>query len=329
MSRIGWTSKEFGRSWLFDPAEGVTIVSPAGTGPGHWAGAPSVVYDSESERFYLSYRVRKPQPIRGGETYIAASKDGVQFEVIWSALKSDFGSPSVERFCLIKTPDGGWLLYPSYVDPADNRWRIDVIRADDPSGFDVRRRQKVFTAPELGVEGVKDPWVMRLNGLYYMLISYAVRMDGLPPEQQARMHATADIYNTGLTLSSSAMAVSQDGIRYEWLGDVFSPRAGAWDAYAARLGCLIPADHGWIGYYDGGASVEGNYEERTGLVQSFDLRHFQRLSYDGPMLTSPQASLSLRYIDAVPLETEILIYYEYCRADGSHELRMNRLPRCE
>jgi hypothetical protein len=321
------TSREFGRSWLFDPTEGVTIVSPAGTGSGNWAGAPGVIYDPESARFYLSYRVRKPQPIRGGECYVAASEDGVHFDVIWSATKGDFGSPSVERFGIAKAPDGSWLLYPSYVDPADNRWRIDVIQADHPSAFDVGKRQKVFTAAELGVEGVKDPWVMRLNGFYYMLISYAIRMEQLSADQEQRMHATADIYNTGLTLSSSAMAVSQDGLTYEWLGDVFPPRAGAWDGYAARLGCVIATDYGWIGYYDGSASVEGNYEERTGLAQSWDLRHFQRLTFDGPALVSPHASGCLRYIDAVPLEDEILLYYEYCRADGSHELRMNRLPR--
>ncbi len=321
------TSKEFGRLWLFDPEEGVTIVSPAGTGAGHWAGAPSVLYDPTSARFYLTYRVRKPQPIRGGECYIASSEDGVHFDVIWSLTKKQLGSPSMERFCLAKAPDSGWLLYPSYVDPADNRWRIDVIQAEDPAGFDVTKRRKVFTASDVEVEGVKDPWVIRLNGFYYMLISYARRMEDLSPEQQARMHATADIYNTGLTLSSWAMAVSLDGIKYEWLGDVFPPRPGAWDGYAARLGCVIATDYGWIGYYDGSASVEGNYEERTGLAQSFDLRHFQRLSFQGPLLVSPHGSGSLRYLDVVPLDEEILFYYEYCRPDGSHELRMNRLPR--
>ena len=327
MRSSNMTSKEFGRSWLFDPAEGVTIIEPAGTGDGHWAGAPSVIHDPETARYYMTYRVRKPQPVRGGECYIAASEDGVHFETIWSATKEDFDSPSVERFCLAKAPDGSWLLYPSYVDHADNRWRIDVIQADDPSSFDVGRRQKVLTGPQVGVEGVKDPWVIKLNGFYYMLISYATQLDSLTPEERDRMHATADIYNTGLTLSSTAMAVSHDGLTYQWLGDVFPPRPDAWDAYAARIGCLIATEHGWIGFYDGGASVEGNYEERTGLVQSWDLRHFQRLSFDGPLLVSPHGTGSLRYIDAVPLDDEILLYYEYCRADGSHELRMNRLPR--
>ena len=306
--------------------QGQTIIAPQGEGKGWWAGAPSVVYDDETQKFYLYYRVRKPRPVRGGECHIAESRDGLHFETIWSATKQDFDSPSVERFSLTKSPDGGWLLYPSYVDPADNRWRIDVIQADDPASFDVAQRRKVLTAGDVGVEGVKDPWVMNVNGLWMMLISYAVKLDALTSDQASVAHATADIYNTGLTLSSSALAVSGDGLSYAWQGDIFSPRSGAWDSYAARLGCLAPTEQGWVGFYDGAASVEENYEERTGLVQSWDLRTFYRLSPDGPALVSPHQSGGLRYIDVVPLDGELWIYYEYCRADGSHELRLNRIP---
>jgi hypothetical protein len=40
----------WGRRWFvpvvhFDPAEGVTVVEPPGSGPGYWAGAASVLYD--------------------------------------------------------------------------------------------------------------------------------------------------------------------------------------------------------------------------------------------------------------------------------------------
>jgi hypothetical protein len=319
--------KWFGVPLVFDPAEGQTVILPAAEGEGNWAGAPSVLYDADSARFYLSYRVRKPRPVRGGETYIAESADGLSFRTIWSATKESFGSPSVERFSLTRALDGKWLLYPSYVDPADDRWRIDVIEADGPGAFDPAQRRKVFTAGDVGVEGVKDPWVMVSNGLYYMLISYAVSLADIPSAERAGMHATGDIYNTGLTLSASALAVSGDGRNYEWLGDVFSPRAGAWDAYAARLGCLVPTANGWQGFYDGSADVSGNYEERTGLVQSWDLRHFYRLTHDGPRLVSPHGRGSLRYLDAVVFDDEIWFYYEYARADGSHELRLNRVKR--
>jgi len=315
--------RHYGCPLTFDPAGGQTIIPPEGVGPGHWAGAPSVLYDADSSRFYLYYRVRKPRPVRGGECYIAESDDGMTFRTIWAAKKQDFGSSSVERFCLTKALDGTWFLYASYVDPSDDRWCIDVIEAESPAAFDPACRRPVLRAADTCTEGVKDPWVMVVNGLYYMLVSYAEAVP-VPEERRTEMHATADIYNTGLTLSCTGLATSGDGRSFTWEGDVLRPRPGAWDAYAARLGCLVPTENGWVGYYDGAATVDENYEERTGLVQSWDLRTFYRLSQAGPAVVSPHGSGGLRYVDAIVFDEEILFYYEYCRADGSHELRMNR-----
>jgi len=324
--RIASEGKHYGRPLLFDPEAGQTVVPPPGEGPGYWAGAPSVLYDAAAARFYLSYRLRRPRPVRGGECCIAESSDGVAFRTIWAARKEAFGSASVERFALTRALDGRWLLYTSSVDPADGRWRIDLLEADAPSTFDVAARQPVLTAADTASEGVKDPWVMVVNGLYCMLASCAVALD-VDAADRPRLHATGDVYNTGLTLSATGLAVSGDGRSYTWLGQVLAPRPGAWDAYAARLGCLLPTPSGWLGTYDGAAAVEGNYEERTGLVQTWDLRTFYRLSTAGPALVSAHGSGSLRYVDAVVFDDAILYYYEYCRPDGSHELRMNRVPR--
>lgn len=321
-SRVGL--KHYGASLVFDPREGETVIAPAGPGTGNWAGAPSVLYDGEAGRFYLSYRVRRPRPIRGGVAHIAQSDDGISFETVWTVTKEDLGTSSMERFALTKDPNGRWLLYLSYVDPSGSRWCIDVVAADKPSQFDVSERQPLLRADQVGVEGVKDPWVMVLGGTYYMLVSYAARVD-VARSDLDRRHATADIYNTGLTLSCTGLALSHDGLHYEWAGDVLMPREGAWDAYASRLGCLVPTDYGWFGYYDGAASVEGNYEERTGLVHGGDLRTFHRLSLDGPSLVSPVGSGGLRYADVLFCDGETRVYYECCREDGSHELRMNRL----
>ena len=53
------------RKWLgmvplFNPSEGWVVRQPPGEGKGNWAGAPSAFYDDEQERFFLSYRLRKP-----------------------------------------------------------------------------------------------------------------------------------------------------------------------------------------------------------------------------------------------------------------------------
>jgi len=77
---------------LFNPQEGTTIMEPPGG-------------------------LRRPRPVRGGECCIAESEDGVKFRPIWQAKKENFNSPSVEKSCLVKTIDGKYRLYISYVDP--------------------------------------------------------------------------------------------------------------------------------------------------------------------------------------------------------------------
>ena len=70
-----------------------------------------------------------------------------------------------------------------------------------------------------------------------------------------------------------------------------------------------------------------NYEEKTGIAVSLDLIHWQRLTHDGPYVVSPHATGSLRYLHPLELENEWRYYYEYARADGAHEIRMNRFPK--
>jgi hypothetical protein len=141
------------------------------------------------------------------------------------------------------------------------------------------------------------------------------------------MHATSDVYNTGITKSSSGLAASSDGINFEWLGDVFAPREAGWDSYASRLGSLLYQPPLFIGFYDGSADVSENYEERTGMATSFDLRTWARVTESGPILTSPHASGSLRYLEPVDLGDGVFYYSEYARPDGSHELRLSQVAR--
>lgn len=326
MSKASWSSKTFGLAPLPDPIAGVTIVEPLSSGPGWWAGAPGAFYDAQTKAFYLYYRLRKPRHLgRGAECRIARSTDGFAFNTIWQATKDDLASPSVERSAIFRGLDGIWRLYVSYVDPEDSRWRIDVIEARSPEAFRPQDRRPIFTAGQLGIEGIKDPCVLNFGGLYYMIVSYAPRPVAVTDQQRSQMHATADVYNTGITRSHSGLALSYDGMHFDWQGDIFSPRDRGWDAYAARIGCLVYIPPVFTAFYDGSQTVAGNYEERTGLAISLDLKTFHRLSCDGPALVSPHASGSLRYLDAVQLEDAIFYYYEYARPDGSHELRANRV----
>jgi hypothetical protein len=199
-----------------------------------------------------------------------------------------------------------------------------MMEAARPDGFDPARRVKVFTAKDISAEGVKDPVVLVIGGLYNMILSYAPAPRRVPPKSRRAMHATADVYNTGITKSHTGLAVSSDGVRFRWWGDILSPPETGWDAYASRIGSILYSPPVFLGFYDGSASVNENYEEKTGLVQSLDLVHWERITESGPALTSPHGSHSLRYIDALAVGEEIFYYYEYARPDGSHELRVNR-----
>jgi len=313
---------------LFDPRQGETVIEPLQAGVGWWAGAASALWDDEQQCFYLYYRLRKPRELgRGTDCRIARSTDGLHFQDVWGATKEDLHAESVEKASLVKTPDGVYRLYMSFVTPADGKWRISVMEARRPEELSCASAVHVLGPEDIGAEGVKDPYVLAVGAGWYMIASYAPTPQ-VSAERAARMHATGDVYNTGVTKSHTGLAVSSDGLKFHWLGDVMSPGEGlaasaGWDAYAARVSSVIHRPPLFVAFYDGSATVEENYEEKTGLAITWDLREYMRLTPDGPALTSPHASGSLRYLDAVEAPDGIHCYYEYARPDGSHELRLS------
>jgi hypothetical protein len=259
------------------------------------------------------------------ENRIAVSDDGESFEDIYTLHKDALGSESIERCCLYRTDDGAFQYAISYVDPADRKWRTDLLTADDPAGFDASTARPVLTAADINGEGVKDPNVYRIGGEYVMLLSYAPK-----PSQSTvggDMHASGDVYNTGVTKSHSGLATSNDGYDWTWEGDILSPPNDGWDKYATRLGTIAWTAPVFVGLYDGSHDVGENYEERCGLATSVDLRTWRRVSTAAPWVVSPHGTGSVRYVDIVPDGENWLYYYEMVRADGSHDLRVQRVAR--
>ncbi|MBO0806636.1 MAG: hypothetical protein J2P25_26590 [Nocardiopsaceae bacterium] len=316
-------------AFLFDPERGTVIREAPGSARGYWAGAPAIYRDPGSGEFYLTYRCRRDrgdEPDRGYAGYIARSGDGMHFEDVWSITKDQLGSPSMERFGLCRDGDR-WLLYISYVDPADNRWRIDVLTADGPGAFRPDRRVPVLTAAATGTEGVKDPHVRRSGRTWLMFASYAARTE-LTPEQRAAAHSTADIYTTGATTHPTGLATSLDGLTWQWHGQVLGV-GGGWDRYASRITTVVRDGDGWLGLYDGAVDKKQNCEEQGGVALSFDLVNWVRLTPDRPAFTSGAATGSLRYIDCADAGEDRIFYYEHARADGAHDLRAIRVAREE
>jgi hypothetical protein len=305
---------------------GQVLCEPVGFENGFWTGAPGVFYAAEERAWYLTYRIRRPSgvaPDRGGEARIARSTDLNHWQDSWSVTKDRFDSASIERCALRKGPDGQWRYFVSYVDPADGRWCVSVLKAARIENLDPAQAKPLFKARPLGLEGIKDPWIFDHQGTFHMLLSVA-----LPTANtNERSHSTLDIFNTGECVSANGLAVSSDLNSWEWQGVVFAPAGSGWDRYCRRINSLVPHRGEFFAFYDGSASHGENYEEKTGLAVSSDLRHWQSLTPGAPIFTSRHASGSLRYLDAQIVDAQASLFYEFARLDGAHDLRLATCPQ--
>jgi hypothetical protein len=220
-------------------AQGTVIREPVGKEKGYWVGCPGAFYDEVERVWYLTYRIRRPrgvQPDRGGEVRIARSMDLKQWDDVLRITKDQYNSASIERSALHHGRDGLWRYFTSYVDPADGRWCTALMKAAKVEHLDPARREVIFTAAPLGLEGVKDPWVLEADGVYHLFLSIA-----LPTARtNAGSHGTLDIFNTGECVSATGLAVSRDLDKWDWQGVVLKPDATGWDKYCRRINSVIP-----------------------------------------------------------------------------------------
>jgi len=304
--------------------EGSLIREPIGDEQGYWAGAPGWGWDETDQAAYLCYRIRRPrgvEPDRGGEVRIAKSRNFETFEDVWSVHKSAYESASIEKSTIKRGKDGLWRYFTSYVAPEDGRWCTSINKAKSVEALDTANTQRLFTATDLGLEGVKDPWLIEADGRYHLFLSVAIDTDATSEDS----HDTLDIFNTGECVSATALATSEDLDNWDWQGVVLAPEGDTgWDKYCRRINSVLPLDGKYYSFYDGSAGHHENYEEKTGLAVSDDLRNWEVLSTEGPVVLSPHASGSLRYIDAQHHGNEIVFIYELTRENGAHEMRVQK-----
>ncbi|MEV7010865.1 hypothetical protein [Streptosporangium sp. NPDC051022] len=286
---------------LPDPDRATVAVEPAQAAPGHWAGAPSAV--ASDGLIYLAYRLRRPVGEgRGYAVVVARSEDGERFETLLTIHQREMDTESLERPTLVRTPQGRWRLYLSCATHGTKHWRVEVLEADDPAGFDPAQRKVVL--PGDPKTGVKDPVIVRHGGLWHLWASCHPLAE---PEEADQM--------------VSDYATSADGIEWTWQGTALSGRPGAWDARGTRVAAVRFAGDKVIALYDGRATAEENYEEKTGVAVGLDPAELTPTG-DGPAAFSPHAGGGLRYMAIVDLpDGGRRLYYEYTRADGAHELR--------
>jgi hypothetical protein len=271
----------------------VAVAVPApGSGTGYWAGSPSAALD-ENGTFVVAYRVRTGEHGRGS-TVVARSDDGEQFTTVGTLDQAGFDAQSMERPALVRTDDGRWRLYVCLASPPPSKhWWIDVLEAAEPDGLAEAEARTAFPGDER--TGVKDPLVQRVEGGWRAWICCHPLDE---PDEEDRM--------------TTAYATSADGLDWEWDGTVLAPRPGTWDARGARLTVVLPDGRA---AYDGRATKEENWFERTGLA---------RLTGEHGRLeqTGDEPVADVRYLDVLPLPGGgYRIYYEARLPNDSHELR--------
>jgi hypothetical protein len=214
--------------------------------------------------------------------------------------KDEMNAESLERPALVLTEAGKWRLYASCATTGTKHWRVELMEANDPAQLTAGNRRVVLPGDDK--LGVKDPVIRRYDGLWYLWAScHPLDMRG----QEDRM--------------VSNYATSEDGVDWTWQGTALDVRPGQWDSRGARITAVVPDAGRYVAYYDGRASAEENYDERTGVAVG-TLGHFESVSA-APAAQSPEGK-ALRYLDVLPLaDGKYRLYYEVALADGSHELR--------
>ena len=296
LAPVSWSRARVESFW----ADAEVVAVPDDPRPGSWVGGPSVqLVDGV---WWLAQRLRRPVGEgRGFANSLSRSDDGVHFEPVAALGKDAFGAESLERPALVHTPDGRWRTYVSCATPGTKHWRVDLLEADTVAGLATATPRTVL--PGDAGSAVKDPVVRHDGGRWHLWASVHPLDDPDATDQMTVDHAT-----------------STDGVDWTWQGTVLTGTPGTWDARGVRPATVWTEDGATWALYDGRATAEENWEERTGLAR-VDPDGWTPVG-DGPLLQSPHAPHGLRYAEVVALpDGGHRWFYEATRADGAHELR--------
>jgi hypothetical protein len=181
----------------------------------------------------------------------------------------------------------------SCATPGSKHWRIDVLEAPSPAELGDAVAATAF--PGDASWGVKDPVVqVDERGWHAWICCHPLSVAGAEDRMVTRY------------------ATSADGLAWTWspAGDALVGRPGAWDARGARVTAVLP-DAG-VAYYDGRATAEENFSERTGIARGGPERF---------VADDDEPVADVRYLDVVALgDGAYRLFYERPRADGAHEL---------
>ena len=293
------------------------ILKPVRDDAHHWAGAPSVVKDSNGT-FWLAARMRSPEyprGLRGYEIKILKSTDGVDFSVYHTIKRESIPIPGFERPAILIDPitklfkfyfcgpwqNGPWCIL-KFKDVAD-------FKHLNPSSV-----KPVISPPEklydrdISVKEYKDPFIVFSENKYHCYtIGYIRRNERI-------FHFT-----------------SVDGENWEPVGNLNQPvmDLNGWHNFFVRPASVLPVGIGYLFIYEGSSTqwYDPVYNIGTGLGFSFDLHNIIDLTTEAPLLISstPGRFHTFRYSHWLWVDNEIWIYAEVATANDTNELRLYKI----
>lgn len=296
------------------------ILRPDKDEPEWWAGAPSVARGDDGT-FWLAARMRTADAargLRGYEIRILRSKDGVQFEQAHTIKREAVPIPGFERPALLRDPVSGKFKLYACGPWKDGPWSIiKFADVDRPDQFDPTSAYLVITAPEKSFERdivpleYKDPVIVHAGGKYHAYVSGYIR------QNERIFHYASD-----------------DGESWQPVGNVRNPvmDLSCWHDFFVRPASLLPLGMGYLFVYEGSDVTwhDPVYNIGTGIAFTFDLHHMQNLTPEAPLLLSSTPGEKLatfRYSHWMWVADELWVYAEVACPNGTHEIRLYRLPR--
>jgi hypothetical protein len=238
---------------------------------------------------------------RGGSVVLARSEDGETLRPLAELDKDRFGAASLERPALVALDGGGWRLYLSCATPGSKHWWICAL--DAPTLGALARAEPRTVLPGSERTGVKDPVIRRRGGEWHAWVCCHPLEEPGEEDRMRTVHLT-----------------SRDGLAWTGHGTVLHGTPRTWDARGARVTAVLPDGRA---SYDGRATKEDNFSERTGLAGPVDLPPGDPARLGAPLEPLRDRPLAdARYLDVLELPGGgHRLYYEAPLPDGSHELR--------
>ena len=237
-----------------------------GAGPGFWAGAPCAALDGDGT-FVIAYRVRHGHD-GNDQTVVARSEDGERLVTVCTLDESDFGAMGMERPALVRD---GLRLADVRLHGDAGQPRTGGSTCSRPTTRGARRRPS--RAP-------RSPATRRPASRTRSCSATATA--GEPGS--AATCSTSRARRTACARTTPRAQTGSPGRH----GTALGGRAGEWDARGARVTSVLPDGRA---AYDGRASAEENWFERTGLA---------RADGDGRVQALGEPVADLRYLDVAP-----------------------------